>query len=53
MEHPFALQQLSLEDNPLLLRGLAEQCLVGVSSRAAVAVTAVSLALNAEASTVP
>ena len=35
---PFALQQLSLEDDPLLLRGLVEQCLVRVSGRAVVVV---------------
>ena len=34
----FALQQLSLEDDPLLLRGLAEQCFMGVSGRAVVVV---------------
>ena len=35
---PFALQQLSLEKDPLLIRGLAKQCLVGVSARAVVVV---------------
>ena len=35
---PFALQELSLEDDPLLLRGLAKQGLVGVPGRALVVV---------------
>ena len=35
---PFTLQKLSLEDNPLLLRGLAEVYLSGVPRRAVIVV---------------
>ena len=37
MEHPLHSSN-SVEDDPLMLRGLAEQCLVGVSDRAVVVV---------------